>query len=152
MGTLSKVTSLNVMTMNSLTCETLNSGWDEGIAGMQVGGERVLTIPPNMGYGKKKTTDIPPNSTLTFGIILISHSVVLTLNAIANRLQAARDQVKIFLRLYKILAVENIKIISHDQTQSILLLLLLALMSSSPSHRFQYGLELCFNHTRPVPF
>lgn len=41
-------------------------GWDEGIVGMQVGGERVLTIPPSMAYGKKKMTGIPPNSTLIF--------------------------------------------------------------------------------------
>lgn len=44
------------------------AGWDEGIVGMQVGGERVLTIPPAMAYGKKASADIPANSTLTFGI------------------------------------------------------------------------------------
>ncbi|KAJ6625519.1 peptidylprolyl isomerase [Mycena sp. CBHHK59/15] len=41
-------------------------GWDEGIVGMQVGGERLLTIPPGMGYGKKGTDGIPGNSTLIF--------------------------------------------------------------------------------------
>ena len=50
------------------------SGWDEGIVGMQVGGERVLTIPPNMAYGKKKMADIPPNSTLIFGVWFPSHA------------------------------------------------------------------------------
>jgi FKBP-type peptidyl-prolyl cis-trans isomerase len=35
---------------------------------MQVNGERLLIIPPNLGYGKKKTGNIPPNSTLTFGM------------------------------------------------------------------------------------
>ncbi|KAI0958860.1 hypothetical protein AcV7_004560 [Taiwanofungus camphoratus] len=41
-------------------------GWDVGVAGMQVGGERLLVVPPSMGYGKKKSGPIPPNSTLTF--------------------------------------------------------------------------------------
>jgi FK506-binding nuclear protein len=42
-------------------------GWDEGIVGMQVGGERKLTIPPAMAYGNKNMGDIPKNSTLIFG-------------------------------------------------------------------------------------
>ena len=53
-----------------LTCPYLYSlhiGWDIGIAGMQVGGERKITVPPNMGYGSKKSGPIPPNSTLIFG-------------------------------------------------------------------------------------
>ncbi|KAG5635502.1 hypothetical protein H0H81_011021, partial [Sphagnurus paluster] len=41
-------------------------GWDEGIVGMQVGGERRLTLPPAMAYGKKGTDGIPKNSTLIF--------------------------------------------------------------------------------------
>ncbi|KAF8633337.1 hypothetical protein AX17_004509 [Amanita inopinata Kibby_2008] len=46
-------------------------GWDEGIVGMHVGGERKLTIPPSMGYGKKGTEGIPPNSTLIFEVKLL---------------------------------------------------------------------------------
>ena len=42
-------------------------GWDEGLVGMKVGGERMLEIPPQMGYGKRKMSDIPANSTLHFG-------------------------------------------------------------------------------------
>jgi len=46
-------------------------GWDEGIVGMQVGGERRLTIPPKMAYGSKKMSDIPANSTLVFEVKLL---------------------------------------------------------------------------------
>jgi hypothetical protein len=52
-------------------------GWDEGIVGMQVGSERLLTIPPNMAYGKKKMEGIPPNSTLIFGLFFSSRTGLL---------------------------------------------------------------------------
>ena len=42
-------------------------GWDEGLVGMKVGGERTLEVPPQLGYGKKSMSDIPANSTLFFG-------------------------------------------------------------------------------------
>ncbi|KAJ7091271.1 hypothetical protein C8R44DRAFT_817498 [Mycena epipterygia] len=45
-------------------------GWDEGIVGMQVGGERLLTIPPAMAYGKRGQEGIPANSTLIFEVKL----------------------------------------------------------------------------------
>jgi len=41
-------------------------GWDQGIAGMQVGGERLLIIPPALAYGNKSMDGIPANSTLRF--------------------------------------------------------------------------------------
>jgi len=46
-------------------------GWDEGVAGMKVGGERLLIIPPTLGYGNKKMDGIPANSTLRFEVKLL---------------------------------------------------------------------------------
>lgn len=47
-------------------------GWEEGIAGMQVGGERVLVIPPEKAYGAAGAGGvIPPNATLTFTVELV---------------------------------------------------------------------------------
>lgn len=47
-------------------------GWDRGVAGMKVGGSRVLTIPPTMGYGARGAGGvIPPNATLLFEVELL---------------------------------------------------------------------------------
>lgn len=43
-------------------------GWDVGVAGMQIGGEREIIVPPVMGYGSQKISGIPPNSTLIFEV------------------------------------------------------------------------------------
>lgn len=48
------------------------AGWDQGVAGMQVGGRRVLTIPPDLAYGDRAVGDvIAPNATLVFVVDLL---------------------------------------------------------------------------------
>lgn len=48
------------------------AGWDQGLAGMAVGGERRLTIPAKLAYGNQKIPGIPANSTLKFDVKLVS--------------------------------------------------------------------------------
>jgi FKBP-type peptidyl-prolyl cis-trans isomerase len=46
-------------------------GWEQGMQGMKVGGERKLIIPAEMGYGAQALGSIPANSTLIFDVTLL---------------------------------------------------------------------------------
>lgn len=75
-GTIFDASANHPETANGLTftlgAGDVISGWDQGVAGMKVGGKRILVIPPSLAYGSQGVGDvIPPNSTLIFEVELV---------------------------------------------------------------------------------
>ena len=65
-------TSLNGPPLRfSLGTGSVIPGWDEGLVGMRVGGDRQLVVPPGLAYGATGTSGIPPNATLIFEVALV---------------------------------------------------------------------------------
>ena len=50
---------------------TVIAGWEQGLPGMKVGGQRILVIPAEMAYGNRQVGAIPPNSPLVFSVELL---------------------------------------------------------------------------------
>ncbi len=56
-----------------LGAEQVIKGWDQGVVGMKVGGQRTLMIPPDFGYGSRGAgRSIPPNASLLFEVELLN--------------------------------------------------------------------------------
>jgi FKBP-type peptidyl-prolyl cis-trans isomerase len=55
-----------------LGAHTVIPGWEQGVAGMKVGGERLLIVPPSVGYGAQGQGPIPPNALLVFYVKVLS--------------------------------------------------------------------------------
>lgn len=65
-------TSLNTDVISfQLGASEVIRGWDEGLVGMRIGGQRQLTVPPDFAYGPSGRGPIPPNATLVFDVWLL---------------------------------------------------------------------------------
>lgn len=65
-----------------LGAEQVIKGWDEGLVGMNVGSQRRLRVPPELGYSDVAVGDIPANSTLIFNVELLSIETLPTPEAV----------------------------------------------------------------------
>ena len=61
------------------------AGWEEGVAGMKVGGRRKLVIPPNQAYGNRQMGPIPPNSSWRFPWIRVGRPAISAIPRSTNR-------------------------------------------------------------------
>jgi FKBP-type peptidyl-prolyl cis-trans isomerase len=71
-GTQIAATGLGLPLVFTLGENEVMEGLDQGIVGMKVGGKRLLTIPPNLGYGETAFKDLPANSTITCEVVLLA--------------------------------------------------------------------------------
>lgn len=55
----------------SVGSRTVIEGWDEGIIGMRLNGERQLVVPPELAYGSQGNNSVPPNAVVIFEITLL---------------------------------------------------------------------------------
>lgn len=55
-----------------LGADKVIAGWEDGVAGMRVGGRRQLVVPALLGYGAKGSGPVPPNADLVFDITLVA--------------------------------------------------------------------------------
>lgn len=69
-GTIFSATDRKPFTF-TLGAGTVIAGWEDGIAGMRVGGRRQLVIPPDRGYGTRGDGPVPPDAVLVFDVTLV---------------------------------------------------------------------------------
>lgn len=67
-----KLVAFSFVLSDGSTPSSVIAGWQQGIAGMKVGGERLLIIPPAVGYGSSDHPPIPANSVLIFDVMLVA--------------------------------------------------------------------------------